>query len=449
MSAPSQPSLREGNVVAAAPRPTCVRWRILALLTAITALTYVDRMNMGIAGKFIQDEFAFDTQTMGWILSAFVLGYALFQVPGGWLGDRFGPRGVLTFAILWWSAFTAATALAPRLPLRHWLGIAGAFIVVRFLIGVGEASALPNSNKIVAFWVGGARRGVANSLFLMGIGIGGSLTPILISSIMQRWGWQASFYICSGIGVALALVWYTSATNRPEQHPAVNVQELEIIRAGTSSRGSVPAGQAAERVNPPWAKILSNASTWGLMLSYFCEGYPNYIFYTWFFLYLVRARGMTLSQGGIWGGAPFLTVVLLAPLGGWFSDRAVARFGKRRGRQATVWVGMTCSALLLTLGAHTATNALAIVLLSGALGFNIFATSTWWATCNDLTQNFCGSLSALMNMCGNFGGWISPILTAYIATHLGWTQALDFAALVTFTACILWIPINAEQNLEG
>src|SRR5579863_34270 len=158
----------------AGSRPTRVRWKIVALLTLITALTYLDRMNMGIAGKYIQDEFAFDIQTMGWILSAFVLGYALFQVPGGWMGDRYGPRGGLTAAIVWWSLFTAVTGLVPHLPIRPWLGIVGTFIFVRFLIGMGEAACLPNSNRIIAFWIGDAHRGIANSIFLMGIGFGGA-----------------------------------------------------------------------------------------------------------------------------------------------------------------------------------------------------------------------------------------------------------------------------------
>jgi MFS transporter, ACS family, glucarate transporter len=429
-------------------QPTRVRWKIVALLTLITALTYLDRMNMGIAGKYIQDEFAFDTQTMGWILSAFVLGYAIFQVPGGWMGDRFGPRGVLTGAILWWSLFTAITGLVPQLPLRGWVGLVWSFVLIRFMIGIGEAACLPNSNKVVAFWIGDARRGVANSMFLAGIGIGGALTPMLITAIMQRWGWEMSFYISGGLGILVALFWYTFATSHPEQHPGVNAQELEIIRDRPQPSDSLPQAPALKRPNPPWGKLLSNVSTWCLMLSYFCEGYPNYIFYTWFFLYLVRVRGMTVKQGGIWGALPFLTILLLAPLGGWFSDFATSKFGKRRGRQLTVWVGMTGSALTLTLGAHTRDNALAVVFLSGALGFNMFATSTWWATCNDLTRNFSGSLSAMMNTWGNFGGWISPILTAYIAVHLGWTQALDFAALITFIGGVLWIPLNADQNLE-
>jgi MFS transporter, ACS family, glucarate transporter len=313
---------------------------------------------------------------------------------------------------------------------------------------VGEAAALPNSNKIVAHWVGEARRGAANSIFLMGVGIGGTVTPPLITWIMRRWGWPMSFYISAILGIALALVWLGYATNRPEQHPSVNSEEMRIIRGGHPSPDSQFQKKNPEPANPPWRKFLSNASTWGLMLSYFCEGYPNYIFYTWFFLYLVRVRGMSVSQGGIWGAAPFFAVMVLAPVGGSFSDYAVARFGKRRGRQTAACLGMACSAILLTLGAHTPANILAVVFLSGAMGMNIFATSTYWAACNDLTPNFSASLSSMMNMWGNIGGWLSPILTAIIATRLGWTAALDFAALITFTAALLWILIDANQNLE-
>jgi ACS family glucarate transporter-like MFS transporter len=185
-----------------------------------------------------------------------------------------------------------------------------------------------------------------------------------------------------------------------------------------------------------------------LIASYFCEGYPNYIFYAWFYLYLVRVRGLTVEQGGYWGAAPFVAVVLMAPLGGWLSDRAVARWGRKRGRQAIVWTGMTCSAVLLSLGAHTADNTLAILFLAIAMGFNMFATPTWWAACIDLAPNYSGSLSAMMNTSGNLGGWLSPILTAYIATHFSWTAALDFAALIAGCAGALWFLVDAAHNLE-
>lgn len=417
---------------------------MLAVLTVITALTYLDRMNLGIAGHYIQDEFGFSTETMGWILSGFVLGYALFQVPGGWAGDRYGPRSVLTLAIIWWSAFTALTALTPRLPLKNWIGLAAAFFAVRFLIGVGEACALPNANKIVSLWMGRGGRGVGNSLFLMGVGIGGASTPRLISWLMERWGWRMSLYVCAALGALVAAGWHLYATNRPEQHPRINAAELELIR---SSAGE-PASPSTAGKRPPWRKLLSSRSSWGLILSYFCEGYPNYIFYTWFFLYLVRVRGLSVEQGGYWGAAPFVAIVLMAPLGGWLSDRAVVRLGRRRGRQSIVWIGMTCSAILLSLGAHTRDNTLAILLLSGAMGCNLFATPTWWATCIDLAPNFSGSLSAMMNTSGNLGGWLSPILTAYFATHFGWTMALDFAALVTACSGALWFMVDAARSIE-
>lgn len=440
MTPPPQ-SLRQAESTNLGTHPTRVRWHILALLGVIAALTYLDRLNLSIAGKNIQDEFAFGTETMGWVLSAFVLGYALFQVPGGWLGDRFGPRGVLTLAILWWSAFTAATAVAPRLAAG--LGAAWAFALARFLVGVGEGAAFPNANKIVASWIGAAQRGVGNSLWLLGIGAGGTLTPIFIAAITERRGWRASFYACAAIGAAVAAAWHLYATSRPEQHPRVNSAELALIQPGCAA-----VGDRRYSPRPPWRKMFASVSVWGLILSYFCVAYPAYIYYTWFFIYLVRVRGLTVAQGGFWGSTPFLAITMLAPLGGWLSDRAVARLGKRRGRQGAVWLGVACSATLLWAGAHTANNTAAILLLALASGFNLFATATWWATCNDLTRNFSGSLSGLMNMCGNLGGWLSPIITARIATRLGWTAALDFGAVVTLIAGLLWIFVNAEKELE-
>ena len=169
-------------------RPTRIRWTIVGCLTLVMMLTYLDRLNLSIAGKYIQDEFSISTQTMGWVFSAFLLGYALFQIPGGWAGDRFGARNLLTIAIVWWSAFTALTALAPNLILARWFGVAGSLMIVRFLVGVGESSSSPNANKIVGHWMGSAHRATGSSFTLMGIGLSGALTPSVIAWIMQRWG---------------------------------------------------------------------------------------------------------------------------------------------------------------------------------------------------------------------------------------------------------------------
>lgn len=442
------PAAPQAGAGPSAACPTRVRWHIIALLAVISGLTYLDRLNLQFAVGYIRNEFTIPDQTMGWILSAFVWGYALFQVPGGWVGDRYGPRGVMTVAILWWSLFTAGTAIAPRLPLVGWFGVAWSFAIVRFLIGMGEAAAFPNSNKIVANWMGASQRGIGNALFLFGIGVGGALTPKFITSLMERWGWRSSFYACAVVGVAVALVWRLYATSRPEEHPRVNAAELALIRAGeTREAPKSPAGNPP-RQRAPWGRILSSVSVWALILSYLCIVYPAYIYYTWFFEYLKRVRGLTVSQGGFWGSTPFLAIMLLAPLGGWVSDRAVRRMGKRRGRQCAVWLGVACSATLLWAGSRTASNTLAILLLAAAAGFNLFATTTWWATCNDLTPTFSGSLSGLMNMFGNTGGALSPIITALIFAQFGWTQAFGFAALMTLAAGALWLLVDASQSLE-
>lgn len=414
-------------------------------LTLVLMLTYLDRLNLSIAGKYIQDEFSLSTQTMGWVFSAFLLGYALFQIPGGWAGDRFGARNLLTISIVWWSAFTAMTALAPNLILARWFGTAGSFMIARFLVGVGEASSSPNANKIVGNWMGSAHRAMGSSFTLMGIGLSGALTPSLIAWIMQRWGWRMSFLVCGAMGILFAVVFQIRVTDRPEEHPRVNAAELAIIRKGQASdAGAKPGARKA-----PWGRMLASPSVWALLAGYFCQGYPIYIFHTWFFIYLVRVRGLTISQGGIWGATPYLAIALLAPLGGRFSDAAAKRMGKRRGRRVAVWVGMLISAALLWIGSGATNRWLAISLLATAGGFNIFAAVTFWGACIDMTEEFTASLSGLMNTFGNLGGWVSPILTAYIATHLGWKAALDFAAAVTVVSAGCWCFVDASVSFDG
>jgi MFS transporter, ACS family, glucarate transporter len=425
-------------------RATRVRWRVMFLVMLATGLTYLDRVNLSIAGHAIESEMHFSTVTMGWIFSAFLLGYALMQVPGGWAADRFGPRRVLAVAILWWSVFTALTGLVPRLPLVRWIGLAAAFMVVRFLVGVGEAACSPTNNKIVANWMGSHARGVGASFSIVGIGLGGAITPPLIAWIMRRWGWRSSFYISGLIGLAFAAYWYFYVRSSPEEHPKVNEGELRFIESQRLERTYSNATQQAT----PWARLLRSRSVWGLVLGYFCQGYPIYFYYTWLFIYLVKVRHLTVAQGGVWGTLPYLSIALLAPFGGLFSDFMSRQLGKTRGRRSAVWLGMLVSALFLWLGSRASNSIAAVLLLAVASGSNMFAATTFWATCIDLTRQFTGALSGLMNMFGNLGGWLSPIVTAYVATRFGWEKALDLAALVTLAGAGCFALVTANHSLD-
>ena len=428
-------------------RSTNVRWRMMALITIVNMLPSFGKISMGITAKYIEEEFSISTTSLGWILGAFAIGYALFQVPGGWAGDRYGPRKVLTLAILAYSLCLAAMAIVPRLPLSHLAGLVASFAIVRFLIGAGEAFTPPNSARAVASWMSTTQRGLGISFTTVGVGAGGAVTPLVMAWTAQHWGWRAAFILGGLLGVVVAIIWGIYATNRPEEHPGVNVAELAILRRSEGVSSHRPTANLAGG-SPPWKIFFSSSSIWALLLSYMCRAYTMFFFDTWFFIYLVKIRGLTILRGGMWASTPYLAVLLLSPLGGAVSDFAVRRFGRRRGRQTAVWIGMACSAILVWIGCHLSNNTAAILLVGSAAGFNMFSNVTWWATCIDLTPNYAASLTGVMNMCGGLGGFVAPIATAYIATKFGWTWALNSIAILSVTSGFLWFFVKADQKLE-
>ncbi|MDP9148003.1 MAG: MFS transporter, partial [Acidobacteriota bacterium] len=270
------------------------------------------------------------------------------------------------------------------------------------------------------------------------------ISPLLFAATMQRWGWRSSFILSGILAIVVAAIWAINARNRPEEHPRINAAELEAL----GSHGSQTVSHAVQVFGTPWRKIFSNGSVRALLLSYCCHGYTPYIYFTWFFIYLTKVRGFTVVKGGLWGSTPFIAMTLMAPLGGWISDKGVTQFGRKRGRQLAVWIGMTASAVLLWAGSHMVSNISAVLLLALSAGFGTFAAPSWWAGCIDLAPNHSGSLSGLMNTCANLAGGIAPVLTAYLATRFSWSIALDFAALVNLFAGLLWFFVNTEDSVE-
>jgi MFS transporter, ACS family, glucarate transporter len=425
--------------------PTCVRWRIVLVLAIVAGVTYIDRLNLGIVAKFILEEYRFSTQSMGWILGAFSLGYAVFHIPGGWLADRYGPGRILAGAILWFSVFTALTATAPGLPIVNLLGPVWAFAIVRFTMGLGEAAALPVGNKLMAYWLDERELAFGTSIFLAGVGAGGVIAPFVISWLIRHWGWRASFFVSGAVGAALAIICYTYVTSRPEDHPHVNAAELALIH-GSAKREKHGAPLSTK---VPWRKILTTRSVWALMMSHFCLVYPVYIFFTWFFVYLMKVRGITITKASFWASAPFVANVFMVPLWGWLSDRAVEKLGKRMGRRSAAWLAIGCSALLLWSGSQTANNTLALLQLAIAAGFNFAASAVLWTTCNDISAKFSGSISGSMSTFGSLGGWVSPVLTGYVAARFGWTAALNLAAAITIVSGLAWLFIDADQPITS
>jgi ACS family glucarate transporter-like MFS transporter len=185
------------------------------------------------------------------------------------------------------------------------------------------------------------------------------------------------------------------------------------------------------------------------MISHFCLVYPVYIFFTWFFVYLMKVRGITLTKASFWASAPFVANVFMVPLWGWLSDRAVEKLGKRMGRRGAAWLGIGGSALLLWSGSQTANNTLALLQLAIAAGFNFAASAVLWTTCNDISAKFSGSISGSMSTFGSLGGWVSPVLTGYVAAKFGWSAALNLAAVITIVSGLAWFFVDADRPITA
>ncbi len=431
------PSAGVSNVVTT-EKPTAVRWRLFGMMLVVVTLTFIDRFNMNVAAKYIQQEFSLSNVQIGSLLSAFVLGYAVFQAPGGWLGDRIGARRVLLAAIVWWSIFTALTAVAPLLQAAG-LGLITSFWIVRFLIGAGEGPALPNVNKMIGRWMAPQERARGSSIFLIAVGLGGTFTPPAIAWVMVKWGWRPCFILCGALGLIVAVLWEFNSTERPEEHPKVNAAELKMILADR------PAGRPGAT---PWRRMFTGTSLYALLLSNFMLGYVTYIFYTWFFLYLVNVRKLPVVSGSYWSTTPFIAILIAAPLGGWISDRMVKRFGHPWGRRIPVFVSALGSATLLMIGARIENPYYAVGLLAVAAGCNGVAAVTSWALPNDLSEHYSGSVAGVLNTTTNLGGALSPVLTPFLATRYGWIAAIDFAAGFMVCICLLWFLVHPERRID-
>lgn len=417
-----------------------LRWVLIFWMFLMSAIAYLDRVNISVAGQAIQKDFALTNVQLGWVFSAFVIGYALFQAPGGRLADRFGPRNVITAGVIWWGVFTTLTALVPA---GTALSIT-LLIAMRFLLGIGEAVVYPASNRLVAAWIPSVERGLANGLIFAGVGAGAGITPPLITYILVNWGWQWSFYISALIGLAAGLGWHLLARDAPRQHPWTSRRELEHIEAGLP----VAANSVEKHQTLPWLAILGDKNLLAVSLSYFTFGYVAYIFFTWFFIYLSRVRGLDLKSSALYSMLPFLAMASCSPLGGLIADRLTRRYGKRVGRCMVAAVGIGFSAVFLALATQVESARLASLVLAGGAGALYISQSAFWAVTADIAGSSAGSASGLMNMGGQIGGAVTASLTPWIADHFGWTASFLVAAGLCVIGSAAWLLVNPNQAIE-
>ena len=414
-----------------------IRSLLVFWLFILSAVAFLDRTNISIAGISIRNELRIDDIRLGWIFSAFLLGYAAFQVPGGWLACRFGPRRILAAGVLWWGFFTALTTIAsPRIAQALWL-----VILVRFSLGAGEAVMYPASNQFVARWIPVAERGRANGWIFAGVGAGAGLSIPILAWLISAHGWRASFWFSSMLGVAAGLVWFAISRDTPEEHPFVSASELDLIQ---STRVVEPAAVCAPR--RPLSADIFNRNVLALTLSYFAFGYVAWNFFSWFYIYLAEARGLNLKSNAFFSMLPFIAMTVCCLAGGSISDLVSRRIGLRMGRCGIGVVAFALTAVFLVVGSQARGLYSAGVILAGGAGALYLSQSSFWAVSADLGGERSGLVSGVMNMGCQIGAAVTASLTPYLATRFGWISAFVFAAVIAVCGGIFWLFVDPRPS---
>jgi sugar phosphate permease len=409
--------------------PSRGRWYILLLISVMYLITYLDRVNISTAAPAISKEFGFDKITMGYIFSAFVWAYALFQVPGGWLSDRFGSRKVLGCVVGYWSVMTAVTGLAFS---------ATSFIVIRFLFGVGEAGAFPGATRAMQLWYPRQERGFVQGITHSASRAGAAIAPPIVLAIMLNFGWRWAFIVCGAVGFLWALWWSLSYRNLPEEHGMVNRAELEQIR-GVDAQGLITAPQIEKQTKVPWAILLRSPNMWAVMLAYFTYVYCLWIFLTWLTTYLVDVRHFTLLKGGLLASLPLWAGVVGDTAGGLATDWLLKRTGSAKiGRRVVAITGLLGCAVCIVPAALTEDPYTAVFCLTASMFFLECTIGPSWAVPMDTGGKYSGTVSGMMNMAGNFGGAISPIVFGYLAQGGNWQAPFIVAATLLVIGSGIW-----------
>ncbi len=418
-----------------------VRWFLVFWLFILSAVSYLDRVNISIAGGSIAEAYHLSDVQLGKVFSAMLVGYALFQTIGGRLADRFGPRRVLAGGVVWWGIFTALTALVPS-------NIAGAllvFVAVRFLLGAGEAVIYPSANQFIARWIPTTERGIANGWIFAGVGAGAGLTPLLITLIMVRYGWRSSFWVCSIIGFAAGAVWYLCARDTPAEHAGVSVSELTLIRSGLTRAEQQNDANALVS----WGCVMRSKEVWAVTLSYFCYGYVAWIFFSWFYRYLAKVRGLDLKASAFYTMLPFLAMLVCCLLGGAINDRLTKWLGPRVGRCGLATFAIAMAGVFIAFGSQVQSARLASVILAGGAGALYLSQSSFWSLTADISGASSGSVSGFMNMGNQIGAALTATLTPSIADRFGWTTSFLVASLLCVVGAVSWLAIDPSRQLTA
>ena len=407
------------------------RHGVLGMLCCMSVITFVDRLAVPVAAPGILRELHLSPAQWGWVLSAYVLANAVFEIPSGAFGDRRGQRLELTRITVWWSCFTALTG---------WCRSFWQIVSSRFLFGVGAAGAYPNAAGVISRWFPRHEHARAQGFVWAASRLGGALAPLLLVPFERIFGWRAIFWMLGGIGLVWATVWWSWFRNDPAQMPGISSAELEEIGGGTSKAGHSSA---------PWSTLFRLPQLWLIALAYFCYAWGSWFYFGWFTTWLVRGAGFSVAQMGLFASFPFLMGMLGNLIGGIVSERLVERHGRKLAYR---WVTGTClvltSALLL---AMSSVRGHAAIVVLATLGFGIMdlMLPSAWAMCMSIGGQYGGTATGVMNTAGNLGGWVCTIVFGYVIRATGnYNVPLRGVAAMVLAGAILFAMVDCTKSLQ-
>lgn len=412
---------------ATAARGLPKRFIVVGLSVLAAFICYIDRVNISVAIIPMQEAFGWSQTAKGFVLSSFFIGYVLFQVPSGWLANRFGGKALLGWAVLIWSAMTMLTPIAASMSFA-------ALIVVRILLGVGETGAFPASYHLFGHWVPRAERSRSIAALLSGLPLGTLFALAATGPIIVLFGWQSVFYIFGVSGIVFVIAWFALIHDDPRRHPTISSAELEKITADRI--------EAAPRQGTvPWRELFSNRAVWALIVNHFCSNWTFYVLLSWLPSYFRDALGLGVAGAGLFSVAPWVTMFLMTNLVAWFSDHLIGSgLPITRVRKIMQITGLLGAAVFLFLAPEAQSAVSAVLLICGALGMLAFTWSGFAPNHLDIAPSHAGFLLSVSNTAGSLPGVVGVIITGWLLDTTGtYTSTFILASAICVFGAIVWL----------
>lgn len=418
----------------AAERPTHARYWVIVFAVLLAILSYIDRVAMSQTAPYIMRDLGLSKQEMGTIFGAFGLAYALFEIPGGWMGDWLGPRKVLMRIVLWWSSFTA---------LMGWMWNFTAFWICQFLFGAGEAGGFPNITKAFSVWLPHRERVRAQGILWTAARWAGAFTAPLVIYTLKFVNWHWAFVLFGLPGFIWATFFFRWFRDNPRDHPSVNKAELALL--GDAPKSAVGHGDV------PWGKLIRSRSIALLWVQYFCLSFPWYFYITWLPTYLKEYRHLSPDQIAKYGIVPLFCGGVGCFTSGFLAVRVAKWIGNvRLSRRLMACSGFLGASIMLTVSTSLADARWAIAAMGLASFSNDLVMPPAWGSCMDIGGKFAGTVSGSMNMMGNLAGFAAPVFGGYILQRTGgdWNVFLYTMAGIYLVGTLCWPFIDPVTPVE-